>query len=617
MASIAPTPFLNEDEERKKKQQNEYSQNQGGISTTPAEAGALGSGGAPAGSGIASVTQPAKSGSFVDVSKFKSQNKDKAQALGQGIGDVLQGYGDVAKGNIDQVQTDFDKALSKGRLRYQGQTLTSDTFADLKSGGKDILEAIFNESGLTDEEKRLYGQLAQANYGGPTALSGQQTGDIKSGFSTLADYGQRTERGGRGLVDEYFRPRIDNYSTQAGKADQILLGTDPARQQISESKDYIKELALDDAYKKLKEDTSYAASEEARLQESLRNTITGGREAVGTKYDEKLQGSFDDYKNQVNQRRGYFQEQIRDYLNRIADEDDTNNQLGLTTEELQYLGISENELIGNLLGTDAGGADAVVANLIEGSQFGEGWEGKALTEDEYRYYQDLNALAEQEKLNPESKKFGDDYKEDQVGTFDEVAYERDENGELILDANGNPITKLQQGLDEHQKQIELGLDIEDTTTEGADRRYFKNDWDRFWGNASNEHGEANAGFNVLKKLEDSGINITSIDPAQLDEMIDKFLTLEGVEVTGTGNEAGGWAKDKVRNTIKEKLKQYIDELGLRNVLKKDETTDKTFGTGSKETSYEDFVNSGTYNTETGQYDRKGVEFDDDFWSDIL
>lgn len=328
--------FYQEDEEL---QQGQIDPN--APPTTGGEGGSIiaGQGASPTPSTPQEPRGPSSPSNFVGLSQYLEANKPQSQKLGSQVAGQIAGSITGAQEKIGNIGQQFQGAVGQG------------TISNLDSAGQEATNIAQQTATGTKEQvqnqgnKDRFGEVANAQYRGPNQLI--ETEFYEPAYTQIQDAQRyadlsKSESGNQQLLRDIYK--TPSYSGGESRLDAYLLKGDENRKKLAESRQNAENLtgefeAADAGAAQYAKDIA-AKTEAARQQ--ARQALEQTRAQRSSQIENELNAISADWRSEYDK-----------YLNLLKNSNGGQN-LKLTPEEAQRLGVTQGQKIFNLLNPAAG-----------------------------------------------------------------------------------------------------------------------------------------------------------------------------------------------------------------------------------------------------------------------
>lgn len=307
--------------------EDEESPNQGAAGEQTGPSGGLIGGGSSGGSpsAPAAAGAPDKPGNFVGLKQYLDANRAQAQKLGNQVAGNLNQTVDDAKGAVGGVQGQFDEKVKGGQIG---------NFESALDEGKGLINQAATQGKVTNEGKQRFGEIANAQYGGPKTLS--EASDIYQPVSQKVQGAQNkanlttSEEGKQELLRGMTK--APNYTSGAQRFDAYLLNDPNSRAKLDQARTSASALSgqLSQEEQVAAQKAQAAQAQAKSLQDQIRAAF--GRFDDPTTQDNEATGALGDYQNEI-MKQVAEAKQYGDALTGRVNEDK------ITLEDLEKMGL--------------------------------------------------------------------------------------------------------------------------------------------------------------------------------------------------------------------------------------------------------------------------------------
>ena len=336
------------------------------------QGGVIGSVAGTQGNPSASTSAPnAGGGSFTDISKYLSQNKEQAAGLTQKVSQSVANQGQQAKSALKSQQDEFDQKVADNTVRANQDLVT---------------EAVSNPNQVVQDQakKAEFIKMRDANYQGPQNLT--ETENYSTNFGTInkgqnAIQALNTESGRQGLVSNIGNSARKNMGTSS--LDNLLVQADPnSKNVISQTKNAYSDL---DQRLQAAQEASLSRAQEAKAQteqaKKISNEALMGTDGQG--------GAIQNLTNDIDKRYQDYTKDLslvqNDISRDLSDLYSTSND-GLDSQTLAKLGLTPDERLFGL---------RLREFLPDPTLLADATRDKFATTEDYQKYLALSELAGQ------------------------------------------------------------------------------------------------------------------------------------------------------------------------------------------------------------------------------
>lgn len=316
------------DEEEKQQDPNAPQQAPG----SPGAAGLVGEGSpGTAATSAAPGATPSSPGNFVGIQQYLDANKSQSAKLGGQIAGKLGDVANQTQSQINDAPTQFQGIVDQSKL--QGLDTAAQDASQITSKA-----ATGAPGSLSDADKRRFGQVATAQYGGPKSVEG--TDVYAKAQQAAAQAKQKADllktEGGQGqLIKDTFKPT--NYSSGENLFDQILFGANAQNKKNAQA-------AAQPIYgfDNLLSQVAGQGNQYAKTVADQTDQARTGAQSALTQAQSARTGAVDQRLSTAKQSVGDLVDTITKKLSRKS------GPITLTPDEMQLLGVDEGQNLYNV-----------------------------------------------------------------------------------------------------------------------------------------------------------------------------------------------------------------------------------------------------------------------------
>lgn len=295
-----------------------------------------GQGASPGSGATATPNAPNNPGNFVGIKQYLDANKSQSAKLGDQVAGQVKSSIDTAANEVGSLSSRFNQQANAGQI------------ANIQGAGQEaqnITQQAATGQGLGQDQQQRFGEIANAEYKGPNNIT--EAGLYQPAYQAInkaQEYADlsKNESGNQALLRDIYKGA--KYSEGENRLDSYLLNSGDNRQKLSQSRQDAQDLqgqfnaAAEGAEQYAKEQKALAESTAQAARQNLTAAQTARNAEVQARLDREQAGWRDEYNK---------------YLNLLKNSNGGQN-LNLTPEEAQRLGVSEGQKIYNLLNPVAG-----------------------------------------------------------------------------------------------------------------------------------------------------------------------------------------------------------------------------------------------------------------------
>jgi hypothetical protein len=295
--------------------------------------------GAPGAQASSTPSKQGNPGNFVGITNYLNANKNQASELGNQVGGVVSNSINDANTKIGEAGAKFGDYANQGAI------------AGLDNAGNDatnIVNKAANTGKVDETDTARFGQIANASYKGPKTLQDAQdlynpAYESYTNAKNLSDL-TKTEEGSQELTKKVANKDLQ-YTPGENRLDTYLLNTQENKQKLADARANAANLdpAFQGAQKQASDYATSLSDKTAAANKSARDLLSNTAMAKKAAVDQSLA--------QQQASVAANNAKIQQYRSLLSDPSDGGN-LTLTPDQMQELGLTENERLYGALDTD-------------------------------------------------------------------------------------------------------------------------------------------------------------------------------------------------------------------------------------------------------------------------